>query len=257
MTRKRGRSEVDPPSLEALIEGEDLGLETLHPGGLGITRELAGLAAIAPGTTVLEVAAGTGETARLLALEFGARVTATDVSPHMIAREREKLVPLQPAVRIVQADAHRLPFRTDSFDAAFSECAVCHFDKRLSIAEMTRVVRAGGRVAIHDLCWKEGAPASLKGCLLDIEREKPETIVDWIRVFENAGLSEVRALDRSDLMVDWIQDVRRVLGSARYFRIIITVLKRWGIGGLRTIFESERIFSSPFLGYALILGVKH
>ena len=83
---------MNPPSLETFIEARDLGPENLHPGGPGITRELAALAAVVPGTAVLEVAAGTGEAARSLATEFGARVTTVDISPRMIATQRRKLM---------------------------------------------------------------------------------------------------------------------------------------------------------------------
>ncbi len=254
--RNRAFAGKDSPSLESLVEAEDLGLEILHPGGTDVTRELARLAGITPGTTVLEVAAGTGETARLLSTEFGARVTAVDVSPLMIARERRKLLPLQPAVRIVLADAHRLPFRAGSFDVAISECAVCHFDKLLSLTEMARVVRPGGRVGIHDLAWKEGTPEALKRRLADIEREAPETIPGWAGTLERAGLVEVRVLDRSQLMAAWTRNARRTLGLLGYLKIVVSVLTRWGLAGLRTVFESERIFASPYLGYALMLGVK-
>ena len=48
-------------SLERLLEDEDLGIEVLHPGGLDITRELASMCGIGKGTTVLDVATGTGE----------------------------------------------------------------------------------------------------------------------------------------------------------------------------------------------------
>ncbi len=247
---------MDQPSLEALVESEDLGLTVLHPGALDITRELATLTATAPGSSVLEVAAGTGETASLIAREFGARVTAMDLSARMIASERRKLLALEASPRIVQADAHRLPFRSGAFDVALSECAVCHFDKLRAVGEMARVVRSGGRVGIHDLFWKDGAPASLQRRLLEIEQEQPGTLGDWIGVFESAGLEEVRAFDRSHWMAGWTREVRRGLGLAGCLAIGVTVLKRWGLRGLRRVLESERIFASPYLGYALVIGVK-
>ncbi len=256
MSLKAGLLKLEPPSLENLVEAENFGLEILHPGGPEVTRELAALAAIAPGTSVLDVAAGTGATARLLAMEFGARITTVDVSPSMIERQRRELSFRRPAVEIVQADAHELPFRDGCFDAAISECAVCHFDQRRSIGEMARVVRPGGRVGIHDLCWKENAPDALKRRLIEIEREAPGTIGDWIGVFESTGLSEVRAFERSRLIADWMRDMRHRLGLVGYLAIGASVLKRWGIRGLRTVLESERIFASPYLGYVLVIGVK-
>ncbi len=247
---------MNRPSLEALVEAEDLGLEILHPGGLAITRELARVTGIVTGTRVLEIAAGTGETARLLAAEFGARVTVTDVSPRMIFRLRDKFSARESAVQIVWADAHQLPFRNDSFEVALSECAVCHFDKLRALREMVRVVQRRGRVGIHDLCWKDDTPEALRQRLAEIEDERPETLSGWVRVFEGAGLADVRAFDRSDVMAGWTRDVRRAMGLSRYFHAVKTVLRRWGLTGLRAVLESERIFASRYLGYAVVVGVK-
>jgi cyclopropane fatty-acyl-phospholipid synthase-like methyltransferase len=68
------RVEKTQLSLESLIENEDLGIEILHPGGLDITRELAGLCNIKENAFVLDVASGTGESACYLAETLGARI---------------------------------------------------------------------------------------------------------------------------------------------------------------------------------------
>ncbi|HXJ05615.1 MAG TPA: methyltransferase domain-containing protein [Candidatus Acidoferrum sp.] len=247
---------MDRPSLEALIEAEDLGLDILHPGGLAITRELARATGIVSGTRVLEVAAGTGETALLLAAEFGAQVTATDLSPRMIRRMRDKFPAHDSAVQLTWADAHQLPFRNNAFDVALSECAVCHFDKLRALREMARVVHTGGRVGIHDLCWKDGAPEALRQRLAEIEEERPETLSGWQRVFEAAGLADVQAFDRSDVITAWTRDTRRAMGLSGYLRAVKTALQRWGIRGLRAVLQSERIFSSTYLSYVLVVAIK-
>ena len=54
-------------SLESLIETELLKIQSLHPGGLELTEELAELCQISRGTEVLELACGTGESACFLA----------------------------------------------------------------------------------------------------------------------------------------------------------------------------------------------
>jgi SAM-dependent methyltransferase len=247
---------MDRPSLEALIEAEDLGLEILHPGGLTITRELARATGIVTGTRLLEVAAGTGETARLLAAEFGAQVTATDLSPRMIRRMRDKFPARDSEVQIAWADAHHLPFRNNTFDVALSECAVCHFDKLRALREMARVVHTGGRVGIHDLCWKDGAPEALRQRLAELEEERPETLGGWQRAFEAAGLADVQVFDRSDVMAAWTRDTRRAMGLSGYLHAVKTALQRWGIAGLQKVFQSERIFASSHLGYVIVVGVK-
>ncbi len=57
-----------------------LPLESLHPGGLSLTRELSVLCAIGAGSRVVDVACGTGETACFLAESLGARVIGLDHS---------------------------------------------------------------------------------------------------------------------------------------------------------------------------------
>jgi SAM-dependent methyltransferase/uncharacterized protein YbaR (Trm112 family) len=54
---------------------------------------------------------------------------------------------LQVTAHYLVADARRLPFRTDTFDAAFSFSVLQHFAKdnvRLAVAEMARVLKPGG-----------------------------------------------------------------------------------------------------------------
>lgn len=124
------RIQQGKPSLEHLIETEDLHVEILHPGGLDITRELAELCRISKGASVLEVACGTGETACLLGSKFGARVIGVDQSRRMIQRANEKAKQQGLEIDFQLADAHNLPFNDNFFDAVLSECAVCHFGRR-------------------------------------------------------------------------------------------------------------------------------
>src|SRR6516225_7227127 len=77
-------------SLEALIETELLKVESLHPGGLELTEELAELCEVRRGSDVLELACGTGESACWLAERRGARVVGLDRSPRMIQRAEQK-----------------------------------------------------------------------------------------------------------------------------------------------------------------------
>ena len=108
------------------------------------------LAAIAPGSRVLDVATGTGDLARelLRAVSPGGEVVGCDFSEAMLARARAKA----PDVRFEWADALALPYASDSFDAATVGFGVRNFsDLGAGIAEMARVVRPGGCVAILEI----------------------------------------------------------------------------------------------------------
>jgi ubiquinone/menaquinone biosynthesis C-methylase UbiE len=247
---------VDRPSLEGLVETGLLPLESLHPGGLDTTKQLAERCGIRRGAAVLDVACGTGETACFLSRRFGARVVGADLSEQMIGRAREKAETLGLEVGFECADAADLPFDDAEFDAAICECTLCFLDKPRVLREMTRVVRSGGAVGIHDLCWKEGAPDSLKRSLADLEGERPETIEGWRRQFEEAGLVRVTVLDKSDLMSRWVRESKRQLGWIGQLDLVRKIIARWGFRGLRAVFRSERVFSNDHLGYGIVVGTR-
>ena len=77
---------ADRPSPEGLVETGMLTFESLHPGGLELSRKLAELCKVQEGDDVLDVASGTGETACFLAERFAVRVYAVDRSDQMIRR---------------------------------------------------------------------------------------------------------------------------------------------------------------------------
>ena len=246
----------DRPSLEALVESGLLHLESLHPGGLELPRELAVLCKIGAGSRVLDVAAGTGETACFLTQQFGAQVVAIDSSAEMIRRGEAKARANGLTIDFQQADAAHLPFADAVFDVAICECTLCLLDKEQVIQEMIRVVRPGGYVGMHDLCWRENAPEKLKCTLAEIEGERPETLDGWRQLLAAAGLVEIHAADKSELIADWLQGSARQLGLRGHAVLAWKILRRWGVGGLWTILRSERVFSSKQLGYGILVGTK-
>lgn len=246
----------DRPSLERLVEGAGLELETLHPGEARITDELAQLCEIGRGARVLDAASGTGESACHLFERLEASVVGVDVSDSMLERAKAKAERRGVRVELVRGDAQALPFSEGEFDAAISECTLCLLDKSKAVTEMTRVVKPGGRVGMHDLCWKDNTPRRLRDELARIEGERPETLEGWKALFEGSGLTEVRTVDRSSVIPDWVKRLRRQLGLLGQMKIFLHVLRRWGLRGLRDVLESEKIMGSPHTGYGIVVGRK-
>ena len=247
---------TDSASLESLVETGMLKLESLHPGGLGLTRELAELCQVRAGARVLDVGSGTGETACFLAKESAVRVSAVDRSDQMIDRAEAKARAKGLTVEFRTADAATLPFGDGEFDAAICECTLCFLKKERVLGEMVRVVRPGGCVGMHDLCWKEEAPDRLKRTLTEIEGERPETLAGCQRLFADANLVQVRAVDKSEVMSRWMRDSRRQLGLVGQLSLLLQIIRRWGIRGVRRVLQSERVFSSGLLGYGIVVGNK-
>ena len=120
---------TNKPSLEYLVASGDLALEILHPRGLEITRDLAELCQVTKGARVLDVAAGTGESACYLAESFGCRMVGVHLSDYMVQKARQKSREKNLDIQFTVGDAHRLPFDVGIFDAVLSECTVCLLNK--------------------------------------------------------------------------------------------------------------------------------
>src|ERR1044071_7503065 len=90
-------------------------LDQFHTRGLAATADLAKLAAIAPGMSLLDVGCGIGGPARFLAANFGCRVQGVDLSESFIdaARYLSRRTGLDCQVSFHAASALELPFRSE------------------------------------------------------------------------------------------------------------------------------------------------
>jgi ubiquinone/menaquinone biosynthesis C-methylase UbiE len=95
------------------------------------------------GTTVVDVAAGTGKLTRQLAAT-GARVVAVEPLGEM----RTQLEVVLPDVESVAASAEALPLPDGSADAITVGSAMHWFDLDLALPEFHRVLRPGGGLAV-------------------------------------------------------------------------------------------------------------
>ncbi|MBL8290753.1 MAG: class I SAM-dependent methyltransferase [Bryobacterales bacterium] len=93
----------------------------------------------------LDVGCGKGRFARVFAGEWPtARITATDISTAMLAY-------VQPPLQACAATMTTLPFRDGVFDAVYATESLEHaVDIERAVAEMCRVTRPGGKVAVID-----------------------------------------------------------------------------------------------------------
>ncbi len=244
------------PSLESLIEELDLDIETLHPGGLETTKQLAEMCEIDENMKVLDVASGTGLSAIFLAENYDCSVTGIDQSEMMVEKAREKAKGGDMDVEFLTGDAHQLPFGNGSFDVVISECTLCLLEKERALDEMVRVVKTGGRVGIQDICWSEDADENLKRRLDELEGERPETKDGWVKLFEKAGLSEIEAEEKPEVIDGWMEKMESDLGILGKLEIFIKILMKWGFGGFLRIRESEKIFEDSQTGYIFIVGRK-
>lgn len=109
--------------------------------------ELWALLEDSPVGRALDAACGTGRHSAHLA-ELGHDVTGVDGSPEMLEIARDRV----PKARFLEGDLHALPVEDGEVDLAVCALALGHCDDlQAPIAELTRVVRPGGRIVLSDL----------------------------------------------------------------------------------------------------------
>ncbi len=133
--------------------------DQFHGRGLEATEELADGLTIAAGDHILDVGSGIGGPARYLAERFGCRVTGIDLTAEFCAVARRLTVnmSLQGQVTFHQGTALAMPFRTESFDGAYSMNVSMNIaDKDGFYREIHRVLKPGAWLALSEIARGPG-----------------------------------------------------------------------------------------------------
>jgi SAM-dependent methyltransferase len=103
---------------------------------------------IPPGSRVLDVACGTGNTA-IPAARAGASVTGVDIASNLLAQARERATAEHLDIRFEEGDAEELSFPDHSFDIVLTMFGAMFAPRpERAAAELLRVCKPGGIVAM-------------------------------------------------------------------------------------------------------------
>jgi SAM-dependent methyltransferase len=144
-----------------------------------------------PGRTVIDLAAGTGKLTRLL-VPTGADVIAVEPIAEMRAKIED--------ARVLEGTAEAIPLADASVDAVTVGQAFHWFRTDEALAEIHRVLRPGGGLALVWNMRDEGDPvhAAVSGILAPLERGAPRgRKLDWADV---VGASETATFPHEQLV---------------------------------------------------------
>jgi SAM-dependent methyltransferase len=181
--------------LGAVPEGANLGLGCGNPTAIAELR---------PGETVVDLGSGAGLDCFLAARRVGptGRVIGVDMTDEMLARARENAARGGfTNVEFRKGDIEALPLEDASVDVILSNCVLNLVpDKRKAFAEIARVLKPGGRMAVSDIVLERPLPPDLRddaeayaACVSGaILRE------EYLRLLAEAGLTEIRVTREAD-----------------------------------------------------------
>lgn len=171
-----------------------LGKRVLRPGGARLTSTLLA-DAVLPGSDVVELAPGLGRTAGEILTAGPASYTGVEQDP--AAADLTRAVVDARGGSVLTADATRTGLADQSYDVVVGEAMLTmQTDRGKSeiIAEAHRVLRAGGRYAIHELALApdelpEDTRTEVRRALARSIRvnARPLTVAEWRGLLEDAG----------------------------------------------------------------------
>jgi hypothetical protein len=172
-----------------------------NPTSADKIRLLGSYLGLGPDSQVLDLAAGRGGPAVLLAQSFGCRLTCVERAEEFVTAAQERVVEagVEELVEIVHADAREFPLEPGRYDAVLCLGASFVWDGLPGTLDaLTPAVRSGGFVAVGEPFWREWP---LPG------HAEPEPGEDYVTLdgtadrLEAAGLTFVGLVDSS--VDDW------------------------------------------------------
>ncbi len=187
--------------------------DIFHPGGESLTRRTVAAMKLPEHASIADLGCGTGTSAILLASQLNLQVSAVDISAANMERAAERVESAGIAMRLVQADVHDLPFSDREFDAVLAECTFSLFsDQARVLAEIHRVLKPGGQLAITDMATSGPLPGDMADmlapwtCLADATDQET-----YIEKFKAAGFSVQEIADESESLNQMILVLKRKL----------------------------------------------
>jgi ubiquinone/menaquinone biosynthesis C-methylase UbiE len=172
-----------------------LGVGSAHPGGFSITKNILRNIGLSKKTKVLDAGCGTGKTAAYIAKTYGCFVTAIDNHPIMLEKAQKRFQMEKVPVKLLQANAERLPFQNQSFHLILSESVTSFTNIPATIREYHRTLKNKGIVIAIEMATERSL----------YEREVREiqsfygntdllTEQEWIDKWKENGFPNIRVI---------------------------------------------------------------
>ena len=187
--------------------------DSLHPGGLRLSTELAGLLGIGPSSTVLDAGSGLGATAVHLAQTIGCHVTGVTLEDDGVAAGCEIAARrgVEDRVRFMQGDLLFFDPGREQFDFIVIECVLSILPgKDTALRRLGGVLRPGGRIGLTDVTVSGPLPRELQGPLAAVGCVGGALSLEgYASLLEEEGFVVEHRQDRRDVSASFLGSIER------------------------------------------------
>ncbi len=188
------------------------GVDEFHIGGRPATKIVCEQLDLSPGLRVLDVGCGLGGAARFMAATYGAVVEGVDLTPEYVTvgSELTREVGLADKVGLVEGSALDLP----KADASFDRVTMFHVgmniqNKALLFAQIARVLKPGGRLAVYDVMRIGDQPLDYPvAWAQDDTTSFVDTVAAYRAAIEDAGLSVTSEAPKKELAQEFFAKMK-------------------------------------------------
>lgn len=227
-----------------------MGKRVLRPGGMGLTRRMLDALGVGRSDDVVEFAPGMGVTARLTLALSPASYTAVERDEAAAKMVRGYLV--GEGGRCVTGSAAETGLPEGSATVVYGEAMLTMKTdeaKRQIVREAARLLKPGGRYAVHEMCLRDGVRGDVRR---EVERAltgvvhhgvRPLTVSEWRALLAAEGFA-VTAMETAPVAL--LEPTRLVrdeglLGALRFaFNVARDTEARRRVFEMRDVFRRHR-----------------
>lgn len=203
----------------AIWGGEDIHIglyassrDTIETAGRRTVERMAQLAAPTASDRVLDLGAGYGGAARLLASVFGCQVDCVNLSEVQNERNRRlnREAMLDGLINVIDANFEEIPLPDRRYSLVWSQDALLHSAARdRALAEAARLLRPGGRFIFTDPMQSDSCPPDALGPVLArLQLSSMASPGYYCDAGQRAGFTNFRFEDHSPQLVNHYRAVR-------------------------------------------------
>ena len=236
--------------------------DSLHPGGLKLTTEVARLAGVEAESRVLDAGSGRGASAVHLAKTFKCHVMGVTLEEAGVAAgyEEARRNHVEELVTFRQGDLLSVELGAGFFDVVLMECVLSILqDKEAALSRLGEALRPGGRLAITDVTVSGPLPSELQGlltvagCVGDAR-----SLEEYRRLVEAQGFTVERTQDLRETAESLLKGIKgKVLMAEIALKLgKLPVSPALLNEGKRILGEVQALVADGVLGYGLIVARK-